>query len=71
MSLRKLSKIAEDQIAREVGKRVQEKHKSKKRRYEAPKKVRAKRQVRFQEREEEEGDSGESSGEEELKAMRC
>ena len=61
----------EDQIAREVGKRMQEKHKSKKRRHEAPKKVRAKRQVHFQEGQEEEGDSGESSGEEELKAIRC
>ena len=46
----------EDQIAREVGERVQEKQKSKKRWYEAPKKVRAKRQVHFQEGEEEEGE---------------
>ena len=41
-----------------------EKQSSKKRRYKAPKKVRAMRQVDFQESEEEEGDSRESSGEE-------
>ena len=59
----------EDQMAREVAKRelaMQEKQSSKKRRCEVPKKVRAKRQVHFQESEEEECDSGESSGEEEL-----
>ena len=56
----------EDQMTREVAKRelaMQEKQSSKKRRYEAPKKVRAKRQVHFQESEEEKGDSGESSEE--------
>ena len=56
-----------DQIKREVAKRelaMQEKQSSKKRRYKAPKKVRAMRQVDFQESEEEEGDSRESSGEE-------
>ena len=67
-ALRKLSKmLTEDQMAREVAKRelaMQEKQSSKKRRYEAPNKVRAKRQVHFQESEEKKGDSGESSGEE-------
>ena len=56
-----------DQIKREVAKRelaMQEKQSSKKRRYKAPKKVRAMGQVDFQESEEEEGDSRESSGEE-------
>ena len=68
---RKLSKIlTEDRMAGEVTKRklgMQEKQSSKKRRYEALTKVRAMRQVDFQESEEEEqGNSGESSGEEEL-----
>ena len=68
---KKLSKIlSEDQMAREVTKRklgMQEKQSSKKRRYKALTKVRAMRQVDFQESEEEEqGNSGESSGEEEL-----
>ena len=56
-------------MAREVAKRelaMQEKQSSKKRRYEAPKNVRAKRQVHFQESEKkEEGDSRKSSEEEE------
>ena len=68
---KKLSKIlTEDRMAGEVTKRklgMQEKQSSKKRRYEALTKVRAMRQVDFQESEEEEqGNSGESSGEEEL-----
>ena len=42
---------------------MQEKQSIKKRRYKAPKKVRAKKQVHFQESKEEEGDSGDSSGE--------
>ena len=68
---KKLSKIlSEDQMAREVTKRklgMQEKQSSKKRRYKALTKVRAMRQVDFQESEEEEQcNSGESSGEEEL-----
>ena len=54
-ALRKLSKApTEEQVAREIAKRellMQEKQSSKKRRYEAPKKVRAKRQVHFQETE--------------------
>ena len=70
--LRKLSKMpTENQIAREVARRelaMQEKQSSTKRRYETPKKVRAKKQVHFQESEEEEGNSGERSGEE---LMRC
>ena len=70
---RKLSKISTvDQMAKEVAKgdlAMQEKQSIKKRRYEAPKKVRAMRQVDFQDSEEEEqGNSREreSSGEEEL-----
>ena len=69
-ALRKLSKMpTEDQMVREVAKRelaMQEKQSIKKRRYEAPKKIRAMKQVDFQEseEEEEEGDSEESSGEE-------
>ena len=58
-ALRKLSKMpAEDQMAREAAKRelaMQEKQGSKKKRYEAPKKVRAIRKIDFQESEEEEG----------------
>ena len=68
---RTLSKMStEDQMAKEVAKRelaIQEKQSIKKRRYEAPKKVSAMRQVDFQDsEEEEEGNSKESSGEEEL-----
>ena len=55
---RKLSKISTvDQMAKEVAKgdlAMQEKQSIKKRRYEAPKKVRAMRQVDFQDSEEEE-----------------
>ena len=68
-ALRKLSKMpTEDQMVREVAKRelaLQGKQISKRRRYEAPKKVRAKRQVHSLENEkEEEGNRGESSEEE-------
>ena len=58
-----------DQVKREVAKRelaMQEKQSSKKRRYKALKQVRAMRQVDFQESEEEEGDTGQDSGEKEL-----
>ena len=58
-ALRKLSKMpTEDQMAGEAAKRelaMQEKQGSKKNRYEAPKKIRAVRQIDFQESEEEEG----------------
>ena len=70
-TLRILSKMpTEDQMARKVAKRElakQEKQGSKKIRYEAPKKVRAMRQVDFQKNEEEEeSDNAQISGEEEL-----
>ena len=76
-ALRKLPKMpTEDQMAREVAKReltMQEKQSSKKRRYKALQQVRAMRQVDFQESEEEEGDTGQDSGEKELmrRVVKC